>query len=356
MARRSALLGPAAVVAAAAVYAALWLAERPAGQPTARFLGELVLDRVPAFLEEPRSERDRERATYEEVEQSEADLERVRAWLANIDRRDYFGAPRRAEAHGAVERCARALDASEAEAFARDAQPAGKRPRLPATEGTARRSLSYLVLLAALLLARPKGNRLGEALRLLPDVLRLLRRLASDSDVLRTARVRLWLLLADLAIPFDLVPDFVPVLGYADDAIIVSLVLRSVVRRTGAPVIRRLWPGTKDELAALCLTGFPSVSRCRARRESRRLRRRRGRGRRRRDRAHRCSCFRQGRKHAIRIGPSRCAPVAASSIAITRLEILTRQLESPSRDLGRGTSRQQARGGGPRGRRAGPAC
>jgi uncharacterized membrane protein YkvA (DUF1232 family) len=217
-------------------------------------------------------------------------------------------------------------------------------------------SLSYLVLLAALLLARPKGNRLGEALRLLPDVLRLLRRLASDSDVLRTARVRLWLLLADLAIPFDLVPDFVPVLGYADDAIIVSLVLRSVVRRTGAPVIRRLWPGTKDELAALCLTGFPSVSRCRARRESRRLRRRRGRGRRRRDRAHRCSCFRQGRKHAIRIGPSRCAPVAASSIAITRLEILTRQLESPSRDLGRGTSRQQARGGGPRGRRAGPAC
>jgi hypothetical protein len=91
MARRSALLGPAAVVAAAAVYAALWLAERPAGQPTARFLGELVLDRVPAFLEEPRSERDRERATYEEVEQSEADLERVRAWLANIDRRDYFG-------------------------------------------------------------------------------------------------------------------------------------------------------------------------------------------------------------------------------------------------------------------------
>jgi uncharacterized membrane protein YkvA (DUF1232 family) len=47
--------------------------------------------------------------------------------------------------------------------------------------------------------------------------------------------VRLSLLLAYLAIPVDLVPDCVPVLGYADDAIIVSLALRSVVRRAGAP-------------------------------------------------------------------------------------------------------------------------
>jgi uncharacterized membrane protein YkvA (DUF1232 family) len=119
-------------------------------------------------------------------------------------------------------------------------------------------ALAYLALLAALFVARPKGNLLAEALRLLPDVLRLLRRLATDSDVPRAARVRLWLLLGYLAIPFDLVPDFVPVLGYADDAIIVGLVLRSVVRRTGAPVIRRLWPGTDDGLAALArLAGLP---------------------------------------------------------------------------------------------------
>src|SRR6188472_650757 len=49
-----------------------------------------VLERVPAFLDELTSERDRDRATYEEVEESEADLERFRAWLAKIDRRDYF--------------------------------------------------------------------------------------------------------------------------------------------------------------------------------------------------------------------------------------------------------------------------
>ena len=117
--------------------------------------------------------------------------------------------------------------------------------------------LTYLVLLAALLLVRPKGNLLGETLRLLPDLLRLLRRLAGDSDVPRAARVRLWLLLAYLAIPIDLVPDFVPVLGYADDAIIVSLVLRWVGRRAGAPVVRRHWPGTDNGLAALeRLTGL----------------------------------------------------------------------------------------------------
>ena len=118
--------------------------------------------------------------------------------------------------------------------------------------------LSYLVLLGALLVTRPKGNLLGETLRLLPDLLRLLRRLASDRSVPRAARARLWLLLGYLAVPIDLVPDFVPVLGYADDAIIVSLVLRSVVRRAGAPVVRRHWPGTDDGLAALGrLTGLP---------------------------------------------------------------------------------------------------
>jgi uncharacterized membrane protein YkvA (DUF1232 family) len=118
-------------------------------------------------------------------------------------------------------------------------------------------ALAYLVLLGALLMARPKGNLLAEALRLLPDLLRLLRRLARDRGVPRAARVRLWLLLAYLAIPIDLVPDFVPVLGYADDAIVVSFVLRSVLRRAGGPVIRRHWPGTDDGLAALArLTGL----------------------------------------------------------------------------------------------------
>jgi uncharacterized membrane protein YkvA (DUF1232 family) len=118
-------------------------------------------------------------------------------------------------------------------------------------------AVAYLALLGALFAVRPKGNLLAESLRLLPDLLRLLRRMAADADVPRAARVRLLLLLGYLAIPIDLVPDFVPVLGYADDAIVVSLVLRSVARRAGTPLVRRHWPGTDDGFAALArLTGL----------------------------------------------------------------------------------------------------
>jgi uncharacterized membrane protein YkvA (DUF1232 family) len=62
-------------------------------------------------------------------------------------------------------------------------------------------------------------------------------------------RVRVALLVVYLAVPFDLVPDVVPVIGYADDAVVVALVLRSVVRRAGAEALHRHWPGTPEGLA-----------------------------------------------------------------------------------------------------------
>jgi uncharacterized membrane protein YkvA (DUF1232 family) len=111
--------------------------------------------------------------------------------------------------------------------------------------------VAWVALVVAMVVARPKGQLLTEALRLLPDVLRLLRRLAADRSLPGGVRVRLWLLLGYLAIPVDLVPDFVPVLGYADDAIIVTWVLRSVVRRAGPDAVRRHWPGSQDGLDAL---------------------------------------------------------------------------------------------------------
>jgi uncharacterized membrane protein YkvA (DUF1232 family) len=111
--------------------------------------------------------------------------------------------------------------------------------------------LCWLVLMAVLWAACPDELGLRELLRLLPDVLRLVHRLAGDATLPRGVRVRLWLLLAYLALPVDLVPDFVPVLGHADDAVVVALVLRSVVRRAGPAAIDRHWPGTPDGLAAL---------------------------------------------------------------------------------------------------------
>jgi uncharacterized membrane protein YkvA (DUF1232 family) len=111
--------------------------------------------------------------------------------------------------------------------------------------------LCWLVLMAVLWLTRPDELSARELLRLLPDVLRLVRRLAGDRTLPRGVRVRLWLLMVYLAVPIDLVPDFLPVVGHADDAIVVALVLRSVVRRAGGAAVERHWPGTPEGLAAL---------------------------------------------------------------------------------------------------------
>jgi uncharacterized membrane protein YkvA (DUF1232 family) len=111
--------------------------------------------------------------------------------------------------------------------------------------------LVELVLVVVLWRLAPDRGRIRESLRLLPDVVRLLSRLARDDTLPLGVRVRLWALLAYLALPIDLVPDFIPVVGYADDAILVAATLRSVARVAGAPALTRHWPGTPQGLAAV---------------------------------------------------------------------------------------------------------
>ena len=120
--------------------------------------------------------------------------------------------------------------------------------------------LVWLGLVAALYLVGRKQDdptTFTDVLRLLPDVIRLLRRLAADDTLPRGVRIRLTLLIAYLLLPIDLVPDFIPVLGYADDAIIVAMALRSVARVAGPEAIDKHWPGTPDGLRAVKrLTGL----------------------------------------------------------------------------------------------------
>lgn len=123
----------------------------------------------------------------------------------------------------------------------------------------------YVALVLALLRGRPRGVSLTDAVRLLPDVVRLLRRLAADRSVPAPARVRLWLLLGYLAVPIDLVPDVVPVLGYADDVLLALLVLRAVVRHAGVPALERHWPGAPEGLRAVLRLVEPSPPRERGR-------------------------------------------------------------------------------------------
>ena len=97
-------------------------------------------------------------------------------------------------------------------------------------------------------------GRRGEARALatfVPDCIVLVSRLARDRRVPRRRKLLLLGLIGYLASPIDLVPDFVPVAGQLDDAIVVALVLRHLVRAGGAPLIRELWPGPEPSLALI---------------------------------------------------------------------------------------------------------
>jgi len=86
---------------------------------------------------------------------------------------------------------------------------------------------------------------------LIPDCIVLVGRLVRDPRVSRRRKLLLFALVGYLALPFDLVPDFIPVAGQLDDAVVVALALRSLLRSGGEPLIRELWPGPERTLALI---------------------------------------------------------------------------------------------------------
>jgi uncharacterized membrane protein YkvA (DUF1232 family) len=104
----------------------------------------------------------------------------------------------------------------------------------------------WLLLVAVLWAFRPRDVRLGELVRIVPDVLRLIRNLIGERDVPLAVKVALVGLLVWLLNPVDLIPEFIPVLGPLDDVVVAVLVLRYVRRRLGDDELRRRWPGTPD--------------------------------------------------------------------------------------------------------------
>jgi uncharacterized membrane protein YkvA (DUF1232 family) len=87
--------------------------------------------------------------------------------------------------------------------------------------------------------------------RFVPDCLVLFRRLLGDERVPRRAKLVLVPAIAYLAFPFDLIPDFIPVIGYLDDAVVLAWALRSVARAAGAVVVRDQWPGPARSLVTV---------------------------------------------------------------------------------------------------------
>lgn len=97
----------------------------------------------------------------------------------------------------------------------------------------------------------PSRGRWREAAAMLPDLLRLLRDLSRDPRVPRRAKLIGLAAAAYIAVPIDLIPDVIPVLGAVDDAVVVVFALRRLVAEAGYDLVRELWTGSDDGFAML---------------------------------------------------------------------------------------------------------
>src|SRR3954452_22521529 len=111
--------------------------------------------------------------------------------------------------------------------------------------------LAAYAIFVAVLVAAGRREDARVVARFLPDCVVLIRRLLRDPGVSRASKLLLGGLVVYLASPIDLVPDFVPIAGQLDDALMVALVLRVVFRRSGAEKLREHWPGPERSLAVL---------------------------------------------------------------------------------------------------------
>lgn len=122
-------------------------------------------------------------------------------------------------------------------------------------------SLACLLLLygAAIAILLVAGRR-AEARALagfIPDCIGLVGRLLRDPRVPSSRKAALFLLAGYLALPFDLIPDFIPVAGQLDDAIVTALVLRFVLRGGGPEVLAENWRGSPEGRRVIARLAFP---------------------------------------------------------------------------------------------------
>ena len=109
----------------------------------------------------------------------------------------------------------------------------------------------WLAAVALIWLHRPSRDLAMPVLRLVPDVVRLVRRLLADPATPRRVRILLVGLLLWLVSPIDLLPEFLPGIGALDDVIVTALVLRYAARRVGVERLRAHWPGTPEGFVLL---------------------------------------------------------------------------------------------------------
>jgi uncharacterized membrane protein YkvA (DUF1232 family) len=124
-------------------------------------------------------------------------------------------------------------------------------------------ALVCAVVYAALIAALALGARRWDVrmiARAVPHCVVLFKRLLADRRVPSRWKLACGFALAYLAVPFDLVPDFIPIAGQLDDAILVALVLRGLLKSAGPRLVREHWPGPPSLVAPLMrLAGAPAA-------------------------------------------------------------------------------------------------
>jgi len=108
----------------------------------------------------------------------------------------------------------------------------------------------YALFVGGLVLAGRRGDARALA-GFIPDCIVLFRRLLGDPRMPRRYRAIVVALLGYLALPFDVIPDFIPVAGQLDDAVVVALVLRAILRGGGLEMIEEHWPGPRSSLSLI---------------------------------------------------------------------------------------------------------
>ncbi len=109
----------------------------------------------------------------------------------------------------------------------------------------------WVACLALFWLARPRGVPVRAMVAAIPDLLRLLRSLVTDSAVPLDVRIVLVVLVAWIVSPIDLIPEFIPGLGPIDDVVVAVAALRYVRRRVGMAELRARWTGTPEGFAVV---------------------------------------------------------------------------------------------------------
>ena len=104
----------------------------------------------------------------------------------------------------------------------------------------------WLALLVVFWIFRPRDVPVREVVRLIPDLLRLLRTVIGDRGAPLDVRIMLVGLLIWIVSPIDLIPEFIPGLGPLDDVIVAIVALRYTRRRLGTEALRERWTGSDD--------------------------------------------------------------------------------------------------------------